>query len=97
VKDFEKNIVEAMVQFVYTGQIDEKFEDLVNLMKIGHKYMIKSLVEECSKKIARGISKETVLELAVVPAVISNQPCSCCADVTHHLPSQQPLSSLRLQ
>jgi len=36
VKDFEKNIVEAMVQFVYTGQIDEKFEDFVNLMKIGH-------------------------------------------------------------
>ena len=65
-KDFEKNIVESMVQFIYTAKIDEKFEDFVDLMKIGHKYMIKSLVEECSKKIARGISKENVLELGVM-------------------------------
>jgi len=73
IKDFGKNIVEALVQFIYTAKVDENFEDVVELMKIGHKYLIKSLVEECGKKIAREISKENVLELGVLADIYSAQ------------------------
>ena len=42
VKDFSKSVVKAMVQFIYTAQIEEEFEDIVELLKIGNKYLIKS-------------------------------------------------------
>jgi len=63
VKDFRKNIVKAMVQFIYTAEIDEEIEDLVELMKIGNKYLIKSLVDECGVELAKDISKDNVMDL----------------------------------
>ena len=40
-------------------------------MKVGHKYLVQSLVVECGKKVARGISKENVLELGVLADTLS--------------------------
>ena len=66
VNDFGINIVKAMVQFIYTAKIDEEIEDIVELMKIGDKYLIKSLVDDCGRKLAKAISKENVLDLGAV-------------------------------
>lgn len=73
VKDFGIKIVKAMVKFIYTAKIDEENEDLdlVELMKIGSKYFIKSLVEECGRKLARDISKDNVLDLGIVADLFS--------------------------
>jgi len=66
VKDFGKSVVKAMVQFIYTAEIDEEIEDIVELMKIGNKYLIKSLVNECGLRLAKDISKDNVLDLEIV-------------------------------
>jgi len=58
--------VKAMVQFVYTAKIDKGIEDIVGLMKIGDKYLIKSLVNECGLKLAKTISKDNVLDIGIV-------------------------------
>jgi len=72
VKDFGKSSVKAMTKYIYTAQIDATLEDdIVELMKIGHKYLIKSLVDECGKKLSKEISKDNVLKLGVLADTFS--------------------------
>jgi len=71
IKDFRKSIVEAMAKFVYTAQIDETFEDLDQLLALGHKYLIESLVKKCGEKLARKISKDNVMNLGVMAETFS--------------------------
>jgi len=81
ITDFSKSVVKAMAQFIYTAQIDEEFEDVVELLKIGNKYLIKSLVDECSKKLLAEISKDNVLELGMMAETLSaNDLLKSCAD-----------------
>jgi len=72
VKDFASSVVEAFVQYIYTAHIiGEEFEDIVELMKIGHKYMVKALVDDCGKKLTQMISKSNVLSLGAVAEKLS--------------------------
>jgi len=65
IEDFNIDIVKEMVHFIYTGKLNEAFEDNQNLLVIGNKYQIKSLVAACGEKIAAKISKENVIEMGV--------------------------------
>ena len=50
IQDFKIGVVKAMVLYVYTAQIEDTSEDLVELMKIGVKYFIQALVDVYSVK-----------------------------------------------
>ena len=50
IQDFKIGVVKAMVLYVYTAQIEDTSEDLVELMKIGVKYFIQALVDIYSLK-----------------------------------------------
>merc|ERR1719154_1050714 len=65
IEDFNIDIVKEMVHFIYTGKLNEAFEDNQNLLVIGNKYQIKSLVAACGEKIAAKMSKENVIEMGV--------------------------------
>jgi len=71
IEDFKIDVVKAMVHYIYTAQIDEGFENVVILMKIGVKYLIQALVDDCSRKLLKGISASNVLELGVEADIYS--------------------------
>merc|ERR1719154_286892 len=65
IEDFNIDIVKEMVHFIYTGKLNDALEDFHNLLVIGNKYQIKSLVAACGEKIAAKMSKENVIEMGV--------------------------------
>jgi len=71
VKDFSLSVVEAFVHYIYTAHIGEEFESIVELMKIGNKYLVDALVDDCVKKLIQMLSKSNVLSLGVVAEVLS--------------------------
>jgi len=71
IEDFDIGVVKEMVCFMYTSKLDEAFENVKELLVIGDKYEIKSLVEACGKKMAVTISKENVLEIGVFAETFS--------------------------
>eukprot|EP00092_Neocalanus_flemingeri_P086365 GFUD01108830.1.p1 GENE.GFUD01108830.1~~GFUD01108830.1.p1 ORF type:complete len:338 (+),score=77.87 GFUD01108830.1:110-1123(+) len=65
IKDFEMDVIKAMVHYIYTARIDENFDDLKTLAKIGEKYEIQSLVDICCKLLISSISSSNVVDLGV--------------------------------
>jgi len=65
IDDFDISVVMEMVRFVYTGKLEEAFENVKDLLVIGNKYQISSLVEACGKKVAATISKENAVEIGI--------------------------------
>jgi len=62
VKDADFDVVEAMVHYIYTGVVKLLNEsELKELLKIGHKYQINNLVDDCSVELVPDASN--VLEL----------------------------------
>uniref|UniRef100_A0A914KI65 BTB domain-containing protein n=1 Tax=Meloidogyne incognita TaxID=6306 RepID=A0A914KI65_MELIC len=58
IKDFSYNCVIAMIEFFYSGEINEDtFEELgENLFAIAHKYEVESLKEECERRMGSSIN-----------------------------------------
>jgi len=73
VKDFGLSVVEAFVQYIYTAHIGEEFETLVELLKIGNKYLVDTLMGDCAKKLALMLSenKARALSLGAMAEVLS--------------------------
>jgi len=87
IEEFNIEVVRAMVLYIYTAKIEDTFDDIVTLMKIGTKYLIQTLVNDCSKKLIKRISVSNVLELGVVAEVYSVQDLleSCVKFVCENL------------
>ena len=87
IEDFNVDVVRSMVLYIYTAKIEDTFDDIVTLMKIGGKYLIQTLVDECSKKLIKLITVSTVLELGAVAEVHSVQELmeSCAQFVTENM------------
>ena len=87
IMDFEHNVVEAMVRYIYSGKIDDRFSDWRALLLIGDKYEIQSLVEFCRHKLVKAISCENVLELAVFAETYSDMEIldNCCDFIANDL------------
>ena len=66
IEDFDIQVVRAMVLYMYSATIEDEFDDLVALMKIGNKYFIQALVDDCSTKLCGKISVMNVLDMDVV-------------------------------
>eukprot|EP00092_Neocalanus_flemingeri_P017598 GFUD01019040.1.p1 GENE.GFUD01019040.1~~GFUD01019040.1.p1 ORF type:complete len:332 (+),score=70.01 GFUD01019040.1:110-1105(+) len=73
IKDFEMDVIKAMVHYIYTARIDENFDDLKTLAKIGEKYEIQSLVDICCKLLISSISSSNVVDLGVFAETYSFQ------------------------
>jgi len=73
VKDFGLSVVEAFVQYLYTAHIGEEFETLVELLKIGNKYLVDTLTDDCAKKLTQMLSKNKAraLSLGAMAEVLS--------------------------
>merc|ERR1719369_1870183 len=71
--DFTFEIVEAMIHFIYTGIVPKSFTKVRELLKIGEKYQVKSLVDECGKKIMPTISRSNALEIGIYAETYSAQ------------------------
>jgi len=65
VKDCQVEVVREMVNFMYTATISPNFSNLVELLVIGDKYCVSSLVTLCSTLLASTIKPETALEMGV--------------------------------
>jgi len=50
IDDVEPDIIEAMVEYIYTGEATKQVEDLPQLVYVGDKYELKGLVEFCFQK-----------------------------------------------
>ena len=87
IDDFNVDVVRSMVLYIYTAKIEDTFDDIVTLMKIGVKYLMQTLVDECSKKLIKLITVSTVLELGVVAEVHSVQELmeSCAQFVSENM------------
>jgi len=85
--DFKIDVVKAMVQYIYTAKIDDTFEDILNLMIIGDKYLIQSLVDDCGTKLSDSLSESNVLGLGAAAEVYSVQTLldSCAQFVAENL------------
>jgi len=73
VKDFDLSVVETFVHYIYTAHIGEEFETIVELMKIGNKYLVDALVDDCVKKLTRMLSNSNVLSLGAVAEELSSE------------------------
>ena len=73
IEDFDIKVVKAMVLYIYTAIIEDEFDDVVALMKIGTKYFIQALVDDCSEKLCGQISVWNVLDMGVVAELYSVQ------------------------
>ena len=73
VKDFGQSVVEAFIQYIYTAHIGEEFETLVELLKIGNKYLVDTLMDDCAKKLTQMLSKNKAraLSLGAMAEVLS--------------------------
>ena len=85
--DFKIDVVRAMVQYIYTAKIDDSFEDILNLMIIGDKYLIQSLVDECTTKLSDSLRESNVLVLGAAAEVYSVKALldSCAQFVSENL------------
>eukprot|EP00092_Neocalanus_flemingeri_P091540 GFUD01116074.1.p1 GENE.GFUD01116074.1~~GFUD01116074.1.p1 ORF type:complete len:350 (+),score=49.22 GFUD01116074.1:48-1052(+) len=63
IEDFKVSVVQAMLHYLYTAKIEDTFDNFKDLLMIGDKYQIPSLVEDCSKELLPTISRSTALEL----------------------------------
>eukprot|EP00092_Neocalanus_flemingeri_P022474 GFUD01024374.1.p1 GENE.GFUD01024374.1~~GFUD01024374.1.p1 ORF type:complete len:354 (+),score=91.08 GFUD01024374.1:57-1118(+) len=73
IEDFDVDVVKAMVKYVYTARIDDEFEDIKDLLRIGNKYLIRSLVDICSQRLINSITFSNVVDLGVFAETYSVQ------------------------
>ena len=87
VKDWQVEVVREMVNFMYTATISPNFNNLVELLAIGDKYCVSSLVTLCSSLLASTIKPETALEMGVFGEMHSaDELVDKCAMRHVHLP-----------
>ena len=67
IKDFEANIVRAMMNYIYTELISQNISairnGLTDLYRIAEKYNIEKLIRECDIKLSRELTPDNLLEM----------------------------------
>ena len=66
IHDFPDEVVQGMLEFLYTGQTKTLKENAVDLLRIGDKYQLLDLKEICEKIIASNLSVENAAEILIV-------------------------------
>lgn len=65
IKDFDENIVNLMLQFIYTGTVDSSglHENAMDLLRIADYYEISHLKQECELVILGNLTVENVMDI----------------------------------
>ena len=66
IDDFEAEVIETMIYFIYNEEIQEKKKITANLLRAADKYNIGDLVKFCIKHFKSNFSLDTVLDILVV-------------------------------
>ena len=66
IDDFEAEVIEAMIYFIYNEEIQEKSKITTNLLRAADKYNIGDLVEFCIEHIKSNFSLDSVLDTLVL-------------------------------
>ena len=89
VKDFDRSAVEAFVRYLYTAHIGEEFETIVELWKMGNKYLVDALPGDCSKKLSQMIASNNsrALSIGALAETFSSEELmrSCAKSVAKNL------------
>ena len=64
--DMEADVIETMLQFMYTGNVDLEKVNVAGLLKATDKYAIDSLKEECVNYLSANLSVENALECLIL-------------------------------
>jgi len=65
ITDWEVEVVEQMINYMYTATVSPKFSRLAELLALADKYCIAPLVTLCSNQLALNITSNTALELGL--------------------------------
>jgi len=65
ITDWEQEVVEEMINYMYTATISSTFSRMAELLALADKYCVAPLVTLCSSKLASTIAPDTALELGV--------------------------------
>ncbi|KAK0083988.1 hypothetical protein PV325_007831, partial [Microctonus aethiopoides] len=65
ITDIEPDIMDNVIEFMYTGAIDPipKFNDLLSILEVADKYEIKILKELCAENLSENITIDNVLKI----------------------------------
>jgi speckle-type POZ protein len=66
IPDFEQDIVEGMLKYMYTGQLTYLKDKAPALFQIAEKYDLPGLKEECVYTMSNNLSVETATEILIV-------------------------------
>ena len=67
IEDFPDEIVQGMLEFIYTGRTTDSLkENAVDLLRIGDKYGVLGLKENCERIILRNLNVENAAEILVL-------------------------------
>mmetsp|Transcript_113488 Transcript_113488/g.321438 ORF Transcript_113488/g.321438 Transcript_113488/m.321438 type:complete len:287 (-) Transcript_113488:79-939(-) len=61
IRDAEPQVVEALLEFSYTGKLACGEEDVVNLLSLADCYQMRSLVQVCAEEAVASVSADNVL------------------------------------
>jgi speckle-type POZ protein len=71
IPDFDEEIVEGMLEYMYTGQVESLPEKAPDLLQIAEKYDLPGLKDECEHTMAENLSVETAAEVLLMAHLYS--------------------------
>lgn len=66
ISDFDEDVVDGMLEFMYTGQVEGLVDKAPDLLQIAEKYDLPGLKEECEHAMADNLSVESAAEVLLM-------------------------------
>jgi len=64
--DFDEDIVDGMLEYMYTAQVESLADKAPDLLQIAEKYDLQGLKEECEHQIAENLTVENAADVLVM-------------------------------
>lgn len=64
--EFETEVAEEFLQFIYTGQIQDEVENIMDLYCIAAKFKVQPLITHCESKIKESVNIENAFDILVI-------------------------------
>ena len=66
IEDFDDETVKGMLEYIYTGGTESLQENAPELLKIGDKYQLLGLKEDCERAMKRNLSVDNAMEVLIL-------------------------------
>ena len=63
IEDFDDEVIEGMLQFIYFRQVSTMKENALDLLRLAHQFQLTALVQECEDEIGRNLTTENATEV----------------------------------